>query len=210
MTKKKFLIDEAIQFGWQVMKKNFFFFVGILLFILAIQFVPMILESLINSESIAFSIVTLVFYLLLMLFSIILGMGVVKISLNFNDDKKNSFSTLFSQYKLFFIYLLATILYTIIVFLGFILFIIPGIYFAIRLSFFEYLIVDKKMGIIESLKESWKLTKGNFWGLLAFMFIIVVINILGAFALLVGLFVSIPITWIAWAYIYRKLPESKT
>ncbi len=205
MTKRKFLIDEALQFGWQIMKKNFFFFVGILLFILAIQFIPVVLANF----DFASDIVLLVIYLLIMLVSIVIGMGVVKISLNFYDDKKNSFLTLFSAYKLFFIYLLATILYTLIVFLGFILLIIPGVYLAIRFSFFEYFIIDKKMGVIKSLKESWKITKGNFWGLLAFMFIVAVINILGAFALLLGLFVSIPITWIAWAFIYRKLSESR-
>ncbi len=205
MTKRKFLIDEALQFGWQTMKKNFFFFVGILLFILVIQFIPVVLANF----DFASDIVLLVIYLLIMLVSIVIGMGVVKISLNFYDDKKNSFSTLFSSYKLFFIYLLATILYSLVILLGFILFIIPGIYLAIRFSFYEYFIIDKKMGVIKSLKESWKITKGNFWGLLAFMFSVLVINMLGAFTLLLGLFVSIPITWIAWAFIYRKLSESR-
>ncbi len=205
MTKRKFLIDEALQFGWQIMKKNFFFFVGILLFILAIQFIPVALTNF----DFASDVFLIAIYLLIFLISIVIGMGVVKISLNFYNDTKNSFSTLFSSYKLFFIYLLTTILYTLIVFLGFILLIIPGVYLAIRFSFFEYFIIDKKMGVIKSLKESWKITKGNFWGLLAFMFIVAVINILGAFALLLGLFVSIPITWIAWAFIYRKLSESR-
>ncbi len=206
MTKTKFLIDEAIQFGWQIMKKNFFFFVGILLFIIAIQLLPVILT---NIDLFASDIASIITYLLVMLVGIIVGMGAIKISLNFCDHKKSSFSTLFSQYRLFFIYLLTTIIYSLIVLLGFILFIIPGIYLAIRFAFFEYFIIDKKMGVIQSLKESWKITKGNFWGLFAFYFIVIIINILGALTLLLGLFVTIPITMIAWAFIYRRLLETK-
>lgn len=206
MTKKKFLIDEAIQFGWQTMKKNFFFFVGILLFIIAIQLLPVILT---NIDFLASDIAYIIIYLLLTFFGIIVGMGVIKILLNFCDNKKNNFSILFSQYRLFFIYLLTTIIYFIIVLLGLILFIIPGIYLGIRFAFFEYFIIDKKMGVIKSLKESWRATKGNFWGLFAFSVVSLTINILGAFVLLLGLFVTIPITMIAWVFIYRRLSEAK-
>ncbi len=208
MSNKKLLIDEAIQFGWQIMKKNFFFFVGIMFFIIAIQLVPAILANFNYSENFFSSdIALIIIYLFTVVVGIIVGMGVIKLSLNFCDNKKNSFSTLFSQYRLFFIYLLSTIIYSIIVLLGFIFLIIPGVYFAIRFAFFEYFIIDKKMGIIKSLKESWRVTKGNFWGILAFSFIAIIINILGALSLLLGLFVTIPITMIAWAFIYRKLLE---
>ena len=206
MTKTKFLIDEAVQFGWQIMKKNFFFLAGILLFIIAIQLLPAILNSI---DFFASDMAYVIIYLLTMIVGIIISMGAIKISLNFCDHKKNSFSTLFSQYKLFFTYLLTTILYYLIVLLGFVFFIIPGIYLAIRFVFFEYLIVDKKMGIIESLKESWKITKGNFWGLLAFYLIAITINVLGALVFLLGLFVTLPVTIIAWTFIYKKLSENK-
>jgi len=200
------LIDEAIQFGWQTMKKNFLFFIGIFLFIIAIQLLPVILT---NIDFLASDIAYIIIYLLLTFFGIIVGMGVIKILLNFCDNKKNNFSILFSQYRLFFIYLLTTIIYFIIVLLGLILFIIPGIYLGIRFVFFEYFIIDKKMGVIKSLKESWRATKGNFWGLFAFSVVALTINILGAFVLLLGLFVTIPITMIAWVFIYRRLSEAK-
>ncbi len=200
------MIDEAIQFGWQTMKKNFLFFIGIFLFIIAIQLLPVILT---NIDFLASDIAYIIIYLLLTFFGIIVGMGVIKILLNFCDNKKNNFSILFSQYRLFFIYLLTTIIYFIIVLLGLILFIIPGIYLGIRFVFFEYFIIDKKMGVIKSLKESWRATKGNFWGLFAFSVVALTINILGAFVLLLGLFVTIPITMIAWVFIYRRLSEAK-
>jgi uncharacterized membrane protein len=47
-------------------------------------------------------------------------------------------------------------------FFGFILLIIPGIILSIRLGFFDYLIVDKNSRIVESLKKSWEITKGQY------------------------------------------------
>lgn len=45
------------------------------------------------------------------------------------------------------------------------LFIIPGIYVAVRLIFSEYAVIDQNMGIIEAMKYSWRITKGSFWRL---------------------------------------------
>jgi uncharacterized membrane protein len=73
------------------------------------------------------------------------------------------------------------------------------------LGFFDYLIVDKNSRIIESLKKSWEITKGSTWNLFLLYLLLGLINLLGIFALIVGLFWSIPTTMIAEAFVYRKL-----
>jgi uncharacterized membrane protein len=83
--------------------------------------------------------------------------------------------------------------------------IIPGIILSIRLSFFDYLIVDKNSRIVESLKRSWEITKGSTLNLFLLYLLLGLINLLGVFALIVGLFWSIPTTMIAEAFVYRKL-----
>jgi uncharacterized membrane protein len=83
--------------------------------------------------------------------------------------------------------------------------IIPGIILLIRLSFFDYLIVDKNSRIVESLKKSWEITKGNTWNLFLLYILLGLINLLGFFALIIGLFWSIPTTMIAETFVYRKL-----
>jgi uncharacterized membrane protein len=82
---------------------------------------------------------------------------------------------------------------------------LPGIYFAIRFYLFIYFIVDKKAGIIESLKRSWEITKGQAWNLFLFNLVLLAINLLGAICLLIGLLVTIPISELATAFVYRKL-----
>jgi len=132
-------------------------------------------------------------------------LGLIKISLKLCDGEEAKFSDLISQYKLFFRYLFASFIYGLITFLGFILLIVPGIILLIRLGFFDYLIIDKNSKIIESLKRSWEITKGNTWNLFLLYFLFALINILGAFALIVGLFWSIPTTVVARTFVYRKL-----
>jgi len=93
---------------------------------------------------------------------------------------------------------------------GLILFIIPGIYLGIRFQFFNCFIVDQKTGVIESLRRSWQITQGNTWNLFLFGLLLAGINILGLLCLIVGLFITIPTTTIAYIFVYRKLISIQT
>jgi hypothetical protein len=57
--------------------------------------------------------------------------------------------------------LFAHILVGFIIGIGIMFCFIPGILFACKLAFVPYLIVDKKMNVIEAIKESWRLTTGH-------------------------------------------------
>lgn len=141
--------------------------------------------------------------------SMIIGMGLIKICLRFCDGEKGEFSDLFSCYPLFFKYLVGSILYGLIVVVGLILLIIPGIIWAIKFQFFDYLIVDKGLGPIDALEKSSEITRGVKWDLFIFAILLGIINLLGLLCLLVGLFVTIPVTMVAIAFVYRKLlPET--
>jgi hypothetical protein len=74
-----------------------------------------------------------------------------------------------------------------------------------RLGFITYFIIDKNLGPINGIKASWNATKGKFLSLLVFFIQIVGLNILGALALGVGLFITIPMSSIAMSYAYLKL-----
>ena len=99
----------------------------------------------------------------------------------------------------------AHILTVIAVAIGFLLLVVPGIILAIGLSFVPYLVVDRGLGPIEALKESWRITKGHKWQLLLLLLALVGINLLGVLALIVGIFVTVPITMLAFAHAYRTI-----
>jgi len=109
--------------------------------------------------------------------------------------KKADVSELWSNYAKFFHYLGAGILFGLMVLLGSILLIIPGIYLALRFQFFGELILDKDMGIMDSLSGSWKLTKGFAFDLFVLALVSFVVTILGVLALLVGVLVAAPVVY---------------
>jgi uncharacterized membrane protein len=47
--------------------------------------------------------------------------------------------------------------------LGTLLFVVPGIFIFIRLSFVYFLVIDRRMKALEAIKVSWAMTKNRFW-----------------------------------------------
>ena len=86
---------------------------------------------------------------------------------------------------------------------AFILLLIPVIIINIRLKFFSYLILDKDFGAYKALCESFKMTKGYTWKLVGFAVILALINIAGLITV-VGIILTLPVTFIAIAYVYRR------
>jgi uncharacterized membrane protein len=199
---EKFSKKEAIKFGWEIAKKKIKFFIPLLILVYGLPAFLNSLSDLLKKENFLISFLLNVASSIL---SIIFSLGLIKISLKIYDNEEPKISDVISQYKLFFRYFFASVLCNLITLFGFILLIIPGIILSIRLGFFDYLIVDKNSKIVESLEKSWEITKGNTWNLFLFYLLLGLINILGVFALIIGLFWSIPTAMIAEAFVYRKL-----
>jgi hypothetical protein len=99
----------------------------------------------------------------------------------------------------------AHILTVIAIALGFIALIVPGVILAMGLMFVPYLVIDRGLGPIEAMKESWRVTKGHKWQLFFLFLALIGLNILGAIALIIGLLVTVPISMLAAAHAYRTL-----
>ena len=102
-------------------------------------------------------------------------------------------------------YLGAALLSGVLIAIGFVLLIIPGLMLATMWFFVKYLVVDKNLTPVAAMKESAMITKGHRWALLGFLVLIILINILGVICLVVGLLVSIPVTGLATVHAYRTL-----
>jgi uncharacterized membrane protein len=83
--------------------------------------------------------------------------------------------------------------------------IVPGIIWAIKYFPMLYLVVDKGKGPAEAFSESATLTQGVKGQLFLLGILFFFINLLGFTALFVGLLVTVPMTMLASAYIYRHL-----
>jgi len=200
---KAFSKRAAIKFGWETLKSNFWFIIGIYLVVIALSSIPSILveTNMVVENSSAFWLVN-VFSTVI---SIITSMGIIKIALAFNDGGEVKFSDLFTNYQHFFCVLGASILVSIICTLGIILLIIPGIILALRLQFTMWLIMDEDLGIIAAIKKSWEITRGSTGNLFLYWLLCLLIIILGFIALMVGILIAAPVTWLGMSFIYRRL-----
>lgn len=91
---------------------------------------------------------------------------------------------------------------------GVIITIINIVWILVRFQFFQYIIVDKKCGAIESLKLSYAITDNKLSVLLQFALIIVGINFLGLLLFGIGLFITIPFSMIAMTQLYLRLNKN--
>lgn len=135
----------------------------------------------------------------------IVAIGLTRISLRICDGQQPEYSDLYNGLPLFFKYLLASILYGLIVAAGLILLVVPGIMWAVRFGLFGFLVVDQGAGPVEALLRSSALTQGARWNLFVFGLMLFGIVVLGALALVVGLFLAVPTALVAAAYVYRRL-----
>jgi len=71
--------------------------------------------------------------------------------------------------------------------------------------FFIFTVLDKGMKPVASLKESKRLTKGSRWSLFFLLLILAIFNGVGAALVGIGLLVTMPMTMLVLAYVYRKL-----
>ncbi len=185
---------KAIRFGWTAIQKDFWYLVSIAV-------VSSIITGVTNSPRHGPNN----WDFLGLLLSAWMTCGYTVMMLSYQTGKKLPFVDLFTQFKHFFEVLGATLLVGLIVAVGFIFLIVPGIYLALRFQFTVTLILDRNLGIMEAMRESTKLTQGIKMSLLGFDLTLLGVILLGVLALGVGVFVAMPIVWLATVVVYRQL-----
>lgn len=204
MDKKDFSVEEALQYGWNIMKENIWFFVGVLVVAWALAGVPHIIANILHEESTGLAFF---FRIIGWVANIIVSIGMISIALKFLDKQDPKFEDLFSFRPYFWKYLGASILMTIIVWVGIILFIIPGVYWALKFQFFGYFVVEHGRDPVEAMRMSSRITHAVKWKLFGFGLVLALINMVGVICLFIGLLVTIPVTLLAYSFVYRRLLE---
>jgi uncharacterized membrane protein len=197
-----------VRFGWDTFKKRPGFLIGMTLVIVILSTIVSNLGGDIEHAqgvALVFSLIALFVGLVVQVF---IKMGAIRIALKVNDDVAAAqLSDLWAP-DMFWHYLLASLAVGIMVAIGFVLLIVPGVYLALRFLFVPYLVVDRRLGVSAALKESSRMTDGRKWRLLGLVLVLVLLNIVGALLLVVGLLVTIPVTMIGLAHAYRTLEHS--
>lgn len=158
-----------------------------------------------NSGQIAFHPLLIPIKLISGIISMVLAAGLARVSLNVCSGEKAKIEDLFSQTRKLGALFGSAILFYIIVFVGLIALVVPGIYMAIRCGFFMNAIVDRNLGPIEALKYSYRLTANNTLSLFGLGIMSLLVILAGVLALVVGLLFAIPVVTLVVPLAYRFL-----
>ena len=136
--------------------------------------------------------------------------GYIKYILDFirtgEFDHKKIIDTIKSKWLELLIGLALTYL---IVSIGIVLLVIPGIIAALGLAFVSYIIIDSDTSGIDSLKKSWEMMKGYKWDYFLFILSFIGWIILSFFTLFILWIWLLPYMTISFALYYEKLKELK-
>ena len=135
--------------------------------------------------------------------------GVIYLFLKAVRGETVQIKDIFQPFNQFVDVVLANILVTGIVIAGFILLIIPGIVFAIKLVFVPYLVMDRKMNAIGAVKESWTMTGGHGWTIFGMAILAFFICLGGFIVFFVGIIVSLMWIGAAFASLYYAVDSKK-
>ena len=140
----------------------------------------------------------------------LLIMGPVNYGFNFAYLKaargdKLEIKDIFAAFQNYWNAVLASLLVLVIVAIGFVLIIVPGVIFACKLVFTPYLVVDRKMEVIEAIKTSWRMTGGYAWKVFLIFLLGIPISIAGLICFGVGIIIAIMWITLAFASLYHAV-----
>ena len=229
MNRDDFISIDAIRFGLNGLEKNLHFFIVLAIIVSLLYHLPFLISKYFFKFQIpdGTHLTSDIFVGLLMVFVfiiiyLIVELGLLRIALKFKDNKPVEFKDLFGGYHLLPKYLLATIIFYLIItlpyfttiFLSMLLgketsedyILVPAmlislaaaVYLHLKYQFFGYFIADRGSGPIEALKQSGRMTKGVLKNLLIFWIEMgLVIGFVSAIASIVaGIVVEIPVAMI--------------
>jgi uncharacterized membrane protein len=199
-----FTAGSSIRFGWETFKKRPWFLIGAAF----VYFVVVgVLSSIFNEIVSQGGVLELVGVIARFALQMLAGMGSVSFALKAHDDIEHVSIMDFWHPRPFWKYTGTTVLFGIILVVGLILVIIPGIIWGIMFGYSMFLVIDKQMSPMDALKESKRITYGYKWELLLLGVFSALTVIVGVVCLGVGLLVAYPIVVIDNTHAFRTLQQ---
>lgn len=191
-----FSIKDVLKKGWALTKEHLWFLLGyqILLCLIYIGI------SLFKEKFWWTSLVEFFFFELTTL-------GWIHSLLLISRGSKPSLDQLYANWRQVIWFTLGYLIYGMMIAVGLVLLIVPGIYLAVKYCLVPYYIADKDMWPLQAFKAAGEASKGLRWRLFLFGSALFGINLLGFLCLIFGIFLTYPITMIASGLVYLRLSE---
>ncbi len=207
-----FQVGDVLGKGWNGFKNNVGVCIGAFIVAFAITMVVSLILQLVvgglaaaTGSGVVGAVLSLIMQLVNVVVQVFFTMGMISIFLKISRNESAEVGDLFSQGDKLVQGVIAQILVGILVVVGTLLLIVPGIFAAMFTFLALWFVVDQDLDAIPAIKASYGATKGNLgpiflWGLAG-----IGLSILGAIPLGLGLLIVAPVLGISAGHIYRAL-----
>lgn len=193
-------------FGWQQLWK-YFLHLFLIFLVIAVANIPA--QGLVgghefNTAGFVLLNVLIAAYSILVL--PVLNYGGNWMYLRYMRDERPNVADVFSGFQTKYLnIILANLLVVAICGIGLLLFIVPGIIFACRLTFVSYLVMDKGLDPVAAIEKSWFMTRGHGWRIFGMYLLAILLFVLGFCLLIVGSVFALMWIGCAFASLYHAI-----
>jgi hypothetical protein len=195
----------AFDFAWPTFKKHFGLLTAVLLTTLAAW---VVLEIVVIAGQRFGIVLWAVMHLAFLIFLAGVELGLLQVCRALRDGKVPAFADTFAHLSLGPKFLAAQILYLLLVVIGLLLLIVPGVYLGVRYALFGFCFAGGETNLPRCFQQSALITKGATAALLRILAALLVLNLLGASLLGLGLFITVPLSALILTDVYRQLTTS--
>ena len=202
-------VGTCYQHGWQKLWKYFLelFLIVIIYFFISLPGFFLKISEDIGGIVVLYLIIFSLAYTILLAWPIKYGVSFAY--LKAARGEKLEIKNMFDVFQNYWNAVLACLLVAVVVGIGVVFFIVPGIIFACKLAFVPYLIVDKKMEAIEAFKESWCMTNGYAIQVFLIGLVAIPIAIAGLICFIVGIIPAAMWISLTYASLYHSVSISQ-
>ncbi|GAB2875267.1 hypothetical protein ACCI51_05340 [Microbulbifer echini] len=147
----------------------------------------------------------LIYQLIVIIAGAPLAVGMAMIGIKIARGEQTSGAEVFSYFDKIVPLGIGTIIMYLMIMLGSLLLVIPGIYLAIAYLLAMPLIADRNLGPWQALETSRKAISKNWFAFFGLIIVLLLTYMAGSLALLIGLIWAIPLCSIAYGVAYRKI-----
>ncbi len=126
-----------------------------------------------------------------------LAAGFLLASYYLTTGKELVFEDFFDGLKHFAGLILFTLMSAILIFLGFLALILPGVYLSVGYIFTPFYIIFGRMEFWDAMETSRKLVHREWLSIFAFLIVLFIVNLIGFLALGIGLLITVPLSYCA-------------
>lgn len=198
---KPFTIKGIIGQAWQLFVGHWGVLLGAIAILLTLNLAFGLATEQVGENSMGGFVITL----FSMVVSVVIQLGLYRMWINLVRGKEARVDQMFSEYRLGFRYIGATIVYVAVVGVGLVLLIVPGVVWSIKYGMYGYAMVDRNLGVRDSLKLSATITSGAKLQILGLWLAMAGLMILSIIPIGLGLIATVPMSMIMSALLYDTL-----